>query len=144
MPENSVAPTVILDERLFTLVALSELCQHSKATKGLATNTATSANIPPEKRTSQACKASFCRLQQPGGHPGSRGSSKQWSMPKTFGVVPERHQPEATNQATKNPAFGETSQQAPPPPKTPSQQTSSKTPDQSAPRAPSWRVSSSD
>ncbi|KAL3198843.1 hypothetical protein MRX96_044196 [Rhipicephalus microplus] len=36
------------------------------------------------------------------------------------------------NQATNNPATGETSQQAPPPPKTPSQQTSSKTGPQGA------------
>ncbi|KAL3206424.1 hypothetical protein MRX96_040075 [Rhipicephalus microplus] len=45
-------------------------------------------------------------------------------------VALQGRQPRATNQAAKNPATGGTIQKAPPPPKTPSQQTSSKTSDQ--------------
>ncbi|KAH6943475.1 hypothetical protein HPB50_021714 [Hyalomma asiaticum] len=53
---------------------------------------------------SQACKARFRRLQQPGGHRGGRGSPQQRPTPKTQG----RH-PGATNQAPKNPVAGRSS-----------------------------------
>ncbi|XP_075741755.1 uncharacterized protein LOC142792466 [Rhipicephalus microplus] len=49
--ENSVPPTDIVDEGLFTVAALRKRRQQSKATKASATNKAASANIPPEKKT---------------------------------------------------------------------------------------------
>ncbi|KAL3231303.1 hypothetical protein MRX96_023349 [Rhipicephalus microplus] len=156
VPENSIPPTDIVDEGLFTVVALRKRRQQSKATQGSATNKAASANIPPEKKISRATWRSTAmpriaaevftivlkpRVMHAGGHHGSRGAPKQRSTPKTCGVVPGGRQPGATNQATKNPATGGTSQQAPSPPKTPSQQTSSKTPDQGAPVLQSGDVS---
>ncbi|KAL1481464.1 hypothetical protein MTO96_015614, partial [Rhipicephalus appendiculatus] len=76
----------------------------------------------------------FRRLQQPGGHHGSRGFSKQRSTPKTSDVTREGRQPGATK-PPMNLVSGGTNQKAPPPPKTSptSQKTSSKTPDQDAP-----------
>ncbi|KAL3251000.1 hypothetical protein MRX96_055264, partial [Rhipicephalus microplus] len=52
-PENSVSLTNIVDEGLFTVVALRKHRQQSKATKASATNKAASVNIPPEKKTSR-------------------------------------------------------------------------------------------
>ncbi|KAH6947480.1 hypothetical protein HPB50_019196 [Hyalomma asiaticum] len=83
---------------------------------------------------SQACKAGFRRLQQPSGHRGGRDSPQQRPMPKTQG-----RQPGATNQAPKNPVVGRSSlagKQTPPPPTTSPtpQKTSTRTPDQGAPK----------
>ncbi|KAH6937486.1 hypothetical protein HPB50_000753 [Hyalomma asiaticum] len=83
---------------------------------------------------SQACKARFRRLQQPSGHRGGRGSPQQRPTPKTQG-----RQPGATNQAPKNTVAGRSSlagKQKPPPPTTSPtpQKTSTRTPDQGAPK----------
>ncbi|KAH6946358.1 hypothetical protein HPB50_013068 [Hyalomma asiaticum] len=83
---------------------------------------------------SQACKARFRRLQQPSGHRGGRGFPQQRPTPKTQG-----RQPGATNQAPKNPVAGRSSlaaKQTPPPPTTSPtpQKTSTRTPDQGAPK----------
>ncbi|KAL3188907.1 hypothetical protein MRX96_003060 [Rhipicephalus microplus] len=48
LPKNFASPTDIVDEGLFTVVVLYKRPRHSKATQGLATNNATSANIPLE------------------------------------------------------------------------------------------------
>ncbi|KAH6943009.1 hypothetical protein HPB50_013700 [Hyalomma asiaticum] len=76
---------------------------------------------------SQACK-------QPSGHRGGRGSPQQRPTPKTQG-----RQPGATNQAPKNTVAGRSSlagKQKPPPPTTSPtpQKTSTRTPDQGAPK----------
>ncbi|KAL1479552.1 hypothetical protein MTO96_051742 [Rhipicephalus appendiculatus] len=52
-PQNSVPPTDIVDEGLFTALALRKRRQQSKATKGSAADKATSSKIPPEKKTSR-------------------------------------------------------------------------------------------
>ncbi|KAH7968713.1 hypothetical protein HPB52_010794 [Rhipicephalus sanguineus] len=126
--EGSVPSTDIVDEGLFTVVALRKRRQQSKATKGSATDKATSAKIPPKKKTSR----------QPGGHHGGRGSPQQRSAPKTSDVTPEGRHPGVPNQAPKNPVAGRTNKQAPLPPKTPqtSQKTSSNTPEHSGPVLP--------
>ncbi|KAH7975514.1 hypothetical protein HPB52_002342 [Rhipicephalus sanguineus] len=51
--EGSVPSTDIVDEGLFTVVALRKRRQQSKGTKGSATDKATSAKIPPKKKTSR-------------------------------------------------------------------------------------------
>ncbi|KAH6925829.1 hypothetical protein HPB50_010718 [Hyalomma asiaticum] len=83
---------------------------------------------------SQASKARFTRLQQPGGHRGGCGCPQQRQTPKT-----ERRQPGAINQAPKNPVArcpSLSSKQTPSPPTTSEapQKTSTKTPDQGVPK----------
>ncbi|KAL3224814.1 hypothetical protein MRX96_049412 [Rhipicephalus microplus] len=53
VPEDYVLPTDIMDEGLFTVVALHKCRRKSKATKGWSNNKATSVNILPEKKTSR-------------------------------------------------------------------------------------------
>ncbi|KAL1418532.1 hypothetical protein MTO96_005659 [Rhipicephalus appendiculatus] len=110
-PEDYVPPTDIVDGGLFTVVALRKRRQQSKATKGSATDKATSAKIPPEKKDIP---------------------SAGWaSWRPRFGKDVSRELP---TRPPMNPVAGGTNQQAPPPPKTSqtSRQTSSKTSGQGA------------
>ncbi|KAH7973792.1 hypothetical protein HPB49_005303 [Dermacentor silvarum] len=52
-PEDSVPPTDIVDEGLFTVMTLRKRRQQSKAAKASATDKATSAKTPPKKNTSR-------------------------------------------------------------------------------------------
>ncbi|KAH7955752.1 hypothetical protein HPB52_003623 [Rhipicephalus sanguineus] len=159
--EGSVPPTDIVDEGLFTVLALASVASNLKLPRArlpisLSEDSTQEEHIPciagghrmpPHsygdftivlKPRITACKAIWCRSQQPGKHHGGRGSPQQRSTPKTSDVTPEGRLPGAPYQAPKNTVAGRTNQQAPPPPKTrqTSQKTSSKTLEPSAPVLP--------
>ncbi|KAL1479206.1 hypothetical protein MTO96_052047 [Rhipicephalus appendiculatus] len=128
LPQRSKTPfhlRDIVDEGLFTAVALRKRRQQSKATKGSAADKATSSKIPPEKKTSPAGRASWrprlleAAVNAPR-HLTPRGKDVSRELP---------------TKPPMNPVTGGTNQQAPPPPKTSptSQKTLSKTPDQDSP-----------
>ncbi|KAL3208276.1 hypothetical protein MRX96_009628 [Rhipicephalus microplus] len=140
----------------------ASVLSNQKPSKGAATDKATSANIPLEKKTTRVwwqpttmpriaaedfilsrmsialkprVMVDLKAIFNPEArrHQGSCGSSKHWSRLKTTDVMPEGHQLGAANQATKNPATRGTCQQEPPTPKILTlEPTSSNTPDHGA------------